>query len=136
MVSATLTQQSDSFKAIYKKLLVKSELRDLDQGNCTSLEEVSILTCSSAVKNINLSIEPSKLDESNDEDEIISLYEQAMFDEEISILVEDTTEFSSQVVSYIAGFIVHRLLKLIKCDTCCSALIADTIDDKHLRFLN
>lgn len=123
------------FQAIYKKLLVKSELRDVDQGNCIALEEVSFLSCSSAVQNINLTIEPCKLHEGNDEDEMSLLYEQAVFDEEISILVQDVTEFSSQVVSYIAGFIVHRLLKLLKCDTCCSGLIADTINDKHLKLI-
>ncbi|CAG5001467.1 unnamed protein product [Parnassius apollo] len=31
------------FQVIYKKFLVKSELRDIDKGNITSLEEISVL---------------------------------------------------------------------------------------------
>lgn len=123
------------FQAIFKKLLVKSELRDLNQGNCTALEKVSFLTCSSAVKNINLTIEPHKLSDNDDEDEIKSLYEQAIFDEEIDILIQDISEFSNEVVSYIAGFVVHRILKVLKCETCISGLLADTLEDKHLRFI-
>lgn len=87
------------------------------------------------MKNINLSIQPSNLDETNDVDETALLYEQAIFDEEISILVQDISEFGSQVISYIAGMVVHRLIKTLKCDTCCGALIAVTVDDKHLRFI-
>lgn len=87
------------------------------------------------IKNINLTIEPCKMDDSNDEDEMTLMYDQAVFDEEISTLVQDISEFSSQVVTYIAEFVVHGLLKSIKCNTCCSALIADAVDDNQHSFI-
>lgn len=35
------------FRAAYKKLLVRAEIRDDGIGNCTPLEQITILTCSS-----------------------------------------------------------------------------------------
>ncbi|KAH9632416.1 hypothetical protein HF086_010809 [Spodoptera exigua] len=119
------------FQAIYKKILVKSELRDVDMGNCTSLEEISYLTCSSAVQHINVTIEPRFIHETQYDDNIDELYEQAQFDEEISMLVQDLSQFSLQAISYIAGFVVHALIKIIKCETCIGALLAEKYEESH-----
>lgn len=41
-------------KGIYRKLLCHMELKSAGSGNCVPLESISVLTCSSALKCINL----------------------------------------------------------------------------------
>lgn len=55
--SANNNPTARQFKAAYKKLLVHVELKDYGNGNCTALEHLSILNCSSAIKRINLTTE-------------------------------------------------------------------------------
>lgn len=121
------------FQAVYKKLMIKSELRDVETGNCKALEKVSILTCSSAIKAINSTLEARSRED--DEDDINTIYEMAIFDEEVDVLVGNLSEFSVQTISYIAGFVVHGLIKRLKCDTCISALLADSTDDSNNKFI-
>lgn len=121
------------FKAIYKKLIIKSELRDFDSGNCKSLEDISILSCESAVDKINLTSEQKQLWE-NPDDELKEIYEQALFDEEIEVMTRDITEVTFPVIVYIAGFVVNALLRRLKCDVCVSALLA-TEDSRNHRFI-
>lgn len=121
------------FRAIYKKLLVKAELRDVDSGNCQSLEKISILTCSSSVQNINITSEPRTLD-TTEEDEYSLLYEMAEFDEEVSMLIQDLSVFSIQAITYIAGFVVRALMKTLKCETCIGVLTANDKEDEQYNF--
>lgn len=58
-----------------------------------------------------------------------------VFDEEIDILVQDLSEFSAQTITYIAGFVVHSLMKRLKCETCISALLADNTKDSNNKFI-
>lgn len=122
------------FRAIYKKLLVKVELKDVDSGNCKSLEEISILTCSSSIQNINITSEPRNLNES-EEDEYALLYEMAVFDEEVGVLVQDLSDFSIQAITYIAGFVVQALMKTLKCETCIGALTAKDREEGQYEFI-
>ncbi|RVE40704.1 hypothetical protein evm_014645 [Chilo suppressalis] len=121
------------FRAIYKKLLVKAELRDVDNGNCQSLEKISLLTCSSSIQNINITTEPRELNVTED-DEYRLLYEMAVFDEEASMLVQDLSDFSIQAITYIAGFVVRALMKTLKCETCIGALTVEDKEHEHYKF--
>ncbi|CAH2105039.1 unnamed protein product [Euphydryas editha] len=62
------------FKGTYRKLLTHLELRSLETGNCVLLENVSILTCSSAIQVIN-STSPSYRHEELDDTELRFLSE-------------------------------------------------------------
>lgn len=115
------------FKAAYKKLLVHIELKDYGNGNCTALEQLSILNCASAVDRINLTTQTvekacsESVIDNNDDDYISNYYEHC-------------TDFSLQVISHIAGNVVHNLTKKIKCDICIGALLANTTNSSH-RFI-
>lgn len=121
------------FQAIYKKLLVKTELRDVDNGNCTSLENIAILTCSSAVENINITIDPRDRDQAADD--VHELYQMAVFEDQIDTLLQNMSNFTSQVICYIAGFVIHKLFKSLKCETCISALIANDTQNENYLFI-
>ncbi|KAF2882410.1 hypothetical protein ILUMI_23780 [Ignelater luminosus] len=112
------------FKAVLKKLLLVTEIRDSGTENCIALEYVSILHCSSspstarAVEIIN-SHSFSRFDDANptnatnleDEDDIYAT------------IPEELTEFSRQIVAYISGFVVRKLFKVLKCKDCLDVLI-------------
>ncbi|CAK1582459.1 unnamed protein product [Parnassius mnemosyne] len=105
------------FMAIYKKLLVKLELNNFESGNCMALENISILTCSSSVEKMNKSTLSPMIEEEMENEEYIKEFDEVLKTENIM------TEFSSEIVSYIAGNVVHFLLNKIKCETCISALL-------------
>lgn len=113
------------FKAAYKKILVHTELKDFGSGNCTELEKISFLNCS-AIERINLTTQSTEkaCDESYDcednEDTPVNLC---------------YTDFSAQVIGYIAGNVVHALIKKIKCEICVGALLSDSRDSMH-KFIN
>lgn len=110
------------FVSAYKKMLVHVEIKDSDRGNCTALEEISILNCSSAVERINLSTMRYDVSQENAEEE------DEEFDEMNYMHFSD---FSKQSIAYIAGFIVKQLIKKIKCDICVSALVAEQNQSLH-----
>ena len=120
------------FRSAFKKLLVHNEVSEAMRGNCMPLEELKILSVTSKksskaslaskrfIREINgTSLRNNLLDDYEDE-------EQFELDEEVDINL--TTEFSmydmyyKNVVSYIAGFVVSKLLKRLKCQECCSVL--------------
>lgn len=110
-------------KGIYKKLLCHMELKSAQSGNCVPLENISVLMCSSSLKCINETVPFSRRD---DEDEIeneehLSLDEN----EDISQTLHGSrlSEFTDQIVGYIAGCVVRILRKQIKCNACIESLI-------------
>lgn len=104
------------FYGVYRKMLVHMELQlqELNTGNCMALEKIAILNCSSAIKRINLTTErreTSETEEPMDDNFLESL-------QQISL-----SQFSDSIIEYIAGAVVHYLIKHIKCNTCVKALI-------------
>lgn len=97
-------------------------MRDFGRGNCTAIENLSILNCSSAVKRINVTTSGHVSNEDQETDDEES---------EIAILYSNFTDFSMQVISHIAGNIVHVLMKKIHCDTCIGALLANKTNVLH-----
>lgn len=109
------------FAAAYKKLLVHVEIKKSEKGNCTALEQVAILNCSSAVERINRTSGPNFLEDSN--------YEAQ--EEDIPEAISNMSEFSSQAIAYIAGYVVRVLIKNIKCDICATALTTNASNELH-----
>lgn len=105
------------FRAAYKKLLIRAEIRDGGVGNCVPLEQVNILTCSSKnpVESINELTEKQSLVEI-DEDHS-DLYESY-----VEYIGTDLDEYSESVVEYISGFVTRKLSRSLKCEKCVALL--------------
>lgn len=122
---------TEQFRGIYKKALRHLELRSSFTGNCLPIDNFSILDCSSAVENINMTTsglcktkyDPIRNASQSAEDEQCEINSDILS----SVLDEENcmSDLSKQIVGYIAGWIVKKILKKIKCHTCCSALISD-----------
>lgn len=122
---------TEQFRGIYKKALCHLELRSSFTGNCLPIDNFSILGCSSALEKINMTTsglcntesDPTTKASQSAEDEqceINSDILSSVLDEENGI-----SDLSKQIVGYISGWVVKKIVKKIKCHTCCSALISD-----------
>lgn len=106
------------FKAAYKKMLVHSEITTSNTGNCIPLEAIDILYISSnPVVAINSTSGQSRIREMDDENTAILEYYVPM--------VVNCSEFSSRVITYIAGFVIKHLMRKIQCEECINALVGD-----------
>lgn len=108
------------FRAAYKKLLVRAEIRDGGIGNCTPLEQISILTCSSKnpITALNELTEKESYAEITEDDS--DLYETYL-----ERLLDENDEYTDRVLQYIAGFVTKKLLRSIKCEVCVSLLLGN-----------
>lgn len=114
------------FKAIYKKLLVHMELKENFSGNCASLEQITLLTCSSSVNHINLTTKGHRSC-SQEDDAIVDEQFMSNFEDDVNLpTTVDYSIISQHVISYIAGYVTRYLLCKIECVDCLSALIATT----------
>ncbi|KAJ3641435.1 hypothetical protein Zmor_027942 [Zophobas morio] len=110
------------FEAAYKKILIHTELSSSEAANCLALDETSILKVVSTNKS-HYSLDLISYDCEDDEELNVSLpqyMEKYIFD----------------VVQYIAGFIVKKLKKTLKCDVCLSALITERSNSSLLNRKN
>jgi DNA transposase THAP9 len=109
------------FKAAFKKLLVRNQVKATDHGNCVEMmRDVGILHCSGWVKqNTNkthLDTDSSTNDDGN-------------FDNDLELLLSEVSpkllsEYVDEVVPYIAGFVSKTLSKTVQCRECATALFA------------
>ncbi|CAK1601938.1 unnamed protein product [Parnassius mnemosyne] len=102
------------FESIYKKLLTYAQIKNSGSGNCSALGQISILQCTSAINRINIT--------TRYKDQNIDLETESLDFSGLESLLPNS-EFGEKVVEYMAGYIVHALIKQIKCQTCIGALI-------------
>lgn len=129
------------FKAVIKKLLIHSEIRDIYTGNCIPLEYISILNVSSATKTcisedvINMTTRLSRMINDTNVDnvtnETIDL-SHVISDHNYLPDVRDISEFSGNVIEYIAGYVVKHLRNTLHCDECLDALIDKDPNNNNL----
>lgn len=114
------------FKAIYKKILVHTELQNSEKGNCVPLEEISILHCSSALKSINNTSEKKQLCVEQQDELLETEYiaNDMFFDNTL-------TEFTKQITTYIAGYVVKFLSLRLKCEDCLNELHSEDLNPTH-----
>lgn len=111
------------FRSSYKKLLVHNEVRDNGLGNCISLEQLQILNCSSSKKTSEIIVDSETLinydDIINNENPFINDHSQ------LQLFLTDyaLSNFSEEVVKYIAGFVARKLSSSLKCAQCVSCLL-------------
>lgn len=107
------------FVAAYKRLLIHSEIRESEKGNCMSLEEIPILTFSSSnvEDHINCTSEQWQL---------VSMENSAATpDHDYFATGTYLSEVAIHIVVYIAGFVVRHLEKRLNCEPCLSVLRGD-----------
>ncbi|CAI6354154.1 unnamed protein product [Macrosiphum euphorbiae] len=115
------------FKSAFKKILIRSEVRDSALGNCIPVENIMILNCVSTSKK-------NPIDIINDTT-FNGIYDEHLKPEtndDINILDHDYlytnnhfnfNQFVNECVIYISGFVVKKLLIQIKCEMCATALV-------------
>lgn len=123
---------SSQFEAIYKKILVNTQLTQTGSGtNCVPLENIMILNCSSALQKINApcvreyitndSTEADEVNFKNFTDDLMEEIEAFTF----------LSPFAEKVIEYIAGYVIFSISKKIKCPTCLKGLLGP-VDCKSL----
>lgn len=121
------------FKAAMKKILVHAEIRDEQSGNCIPLEHISILHVSSEKRIsksevvLNMTTRLSRMIDSTmiltniceneSEDQF-----HFVFDHNYLTNVTEISEFSNNIIEYIAGYIVKQLQKKLYCEECLRVL--------------
>lgn len=111
------TQQ---FTAAYKRLLVRAETRADGIGNCIPLDDIPILVGSSKLTRSELNVNDNRYDSVQGQE---SLTLQSIWSDHEYIMNSNIiSECSQQIVVYIAGFVVFKLQKTIKCEQCIVAL--------------
>lgn len=117
------------FMGAYKRLMVRGEVREGGMGNCIPLEQIPVLVASSRT-NYSSPEETINATSVGIFEEPLEIEDESLFSiiNDHDYVLSDTSEYSCQVVIYIAGFIAHHLQKKIKCETCVAALIGDQAD--------
>lgn len=92
-----------------------------------ALENISILSFTSAIDKINMTTLAPFCDNEDSENVIDD------GDEHYDI--SNMSDFASEVIIYIAGSVVHYLIKKIKCETCVSVLIKPDIFNENAQFI-
>lgn len=106
---------SRQFEAAYKRLLIQSEISAGNRGNAISLEEISILACSSG---FNRNEDNENLEECEKSKEIEEHIHKAISENNyLNSSVWDITLYVEDVVSYIAGFVVKAIKTYLACLT-------------------
>lgn len=112
------------FTAAYKRLLVRAEIREGGLGNCIPLEEIPILVGSSRSETPEQNINSSRFRMINENVFEHSL-ESVISDHDYIMNSTLITECSSQIIIYIAGFVVRQLQMSVKCEICVQALAGE-----------
>ena len=107
------------FKSAYKKMMVHLELRDSFKGNCIPLEAIPILTPSEV---INKTCGKERISEVTEE--VIEVEDDEIFHNALNINI-NISEFKKEAITYIAGFVVKKIGKILKCEECVYSLSGD-----------
>lgn len=112
------------FKSAYKRLLIRHELKEFENGNCV-FDSIDILSISSTQNSINNPV--GNCNELNFNFEA---------DHDYNLPFWELSAFVENVVLYIAGFIAYKLSKnIVTCDICVLQLKGD-IDKSTMPLLS
>lgn len=117
------------FEAIYKRLLIRSEIKGSETANAISLDNMPILHCSSRI-----------ISKNEDGIDLIDTKEYArQFDviKEHNYAISDVwhmTTYVEDVVCYIAGFGLKALKKGVSCMECLKICTSDSSSVSKLQF--
>lgn len=152
------------FRAEYKQLLVRNEIKVSNNANVTSQCKTPLLSCFSVAPSVAESIfknvtaerlfdlagenEMSKNDDTTDIDltkelngiditSSVQNCDQMMVKNYINSfsMLHTFSEYRCSIIVFIAGYIVRALLKKIKCPGCCNSLLYKDGNLNHGEFL-
>lgn len=115
------------FQSAYKKLIVNSQIKSSNKGNCCPLEELFIMSSSTSVapeKIINTSCGKSRLIDETLQEQCAELK-----DHNYAFDPSRLSEYSTHVVEYIAGWVVRKLNMELKCEDCLAAILSPAGED-------
>ncbi|KAL1517543.1 hypothetical protein ABEB36_001295 [Hypothenemus hampei] len=92
-----------NFKSAYKRLLIRHEIRELENGNAI-YDGIDILHVSSKKTNFTCSLEHNLVASEFDHDYIKKLY--------------DLSPFIEEITEYISGFVCRKIDKNLHCEEC------------------
>lgn len=115
------------FKGAYKRLVIHGEIKHITSGNCIPLEDIKILTFSEMryENKINLFTHTT---ESIDNYESVESLPAVDGDHDYLADPSRLSLYTQEVIVYIAGFVVKKLRKVIKCEECLLSLISNKYD--------
>ena len=116
------------FKAAYKRLLVHQKVKEVATGNVTPQEPFELLGISSHIESEQRKLEDEIMIGSSVSGESV-LAEKTDHDYSDIPDLAHLSMYVENVVLYIAGFVVKRVLAKISCVQCMSAVTVDTLDD-------
>lgn len=105
------------FSAIFRKLIAHSGVSPSQCANVNSIDTTQTLRVSEP-----LDSSPSPFEASQHGD-----FEPASVD----VVVGDLSLFLQNIVAYIAGFVVRKVMERVSCETCRTALIRSAEEDPH-----
>lgn len=114
------------FIAAYKKLLIHSKIRENGLENCIPLNQINILNCSNLNKkpedliNNSCSFSSNFLEHPSEDKNT----DCGNIDNDHDYLFENNilSQYSEEVVTYIAGFVSRKLSRSLACESCVGAL--------------
>jgi len=121
------------FKSAFKKLIIHTEIKEGNTGNCIPLEEIYILNISSNLKQsknpVNIINETAN---ENSQKWFSDLDDTAYIDHDYCLEIPlSFTEYKNEVITYLAGYIARKLMKTLHCVECVGALIEQNADTKN-----
>jgi len=119
---------AQQFRAAYRKLVIRvNNVQSFNTGNCIPLEDIDILHYSSTdpIKVLNNNSIGISSDAIIDEDNVKDINSFIMDHDYIGNSSSDSlSQFTKEIIIYVAGFVVHKLCNSLKCDECKLALVA------------
>ncbi|EFN74760.1 THAP domain-containing protein 9, partial [Camponotus floridanus] len=113
------------FKTAFKRILVRAQIKSATTGNCIELAHVPILTASKPEEIINITSSISRIIDYECEYKKINTNNTVLeIDHPYMLSVNNLSlsEYSREIIIYIAGFIVKYLTKHIICEICVQSL--------------
>ncbi|KAH9380944.1 hypothetical protein HPB48_008395 [Haemaphysalis longicornis] len=116
------TQQ---FRSAFKKVVVQNQLSDASTGNCLPLENIAVLSCSSAApasgaEVLNATTQRKRLLD----DESIEQSGAPFSDHNYTINVDHITEWGARTITHVAGYVAFKLEDKLSCEECTAALFS------------
>lgn len=108
------------FSAAYKRLIIRTEIREGGIGNCIPLEDIPILSGSNRYE-----VPDHNINHPTAEENLCNDLQTTWNDHDYLMNTQVLSEYSAQIIIYIAGFVVHQLEKVIRCEHCIGALMGE-----------
>lgn len=109
------------FQAAFKKVIVQNELSDAVSGNCQVLDHITILSCSSTRRHSALLLNATAQRRQLLSEECIE-QSHVVGEHDYCASLEHISDFGSRAVTYIAGYVAHKLGSKLMCAHCTGAL--------------